>query len=407
MALDKQYYDLMSVYQRIRPGDFAFVRTDLNVPHSKEVIAVSEHRIRKAGPTLRRLSGLQARIIVCTHWQEGKKCFDVAELAPIIRKHANADVIVADKDCIGAQRKELQSRIKPGQILLLQNVRIHHEEEEKNNDKEFAKELIDGCQFYINDAPGTSHRKHASIMAAEFFGVQHRGAGDLLKEEFYEFISIRNRVLDLAYQKDCRQNNRIPLLVVAGGAKLDKIKSLPEILALPGVKAIVGGRVGHAIARYKELITWGKMPEDPKIIAMIDKIDLSQGNVLLPIDHLTYESKKGSDIWDIGPETVNLFETEIRMAEIIFANAVMGFAEQDCCDATSKILKTIANINKNKPPSSRQTHTVMGGGETSSFLAKYKIPEDNFSKISPSGGAGLELLANGMLPGIWPLVIQK
>ncbi len=331
-------------------GKRVLLRCDFNVPLSEEGVVLDDFRIKETIPTIRYLADNGAKIILMSHLgrPEGK-VVEGLRLTPIREKlEEYLDLpIKKSEDCIGPAAEELINKTNPGEVLLLENLRFHKEEEE--NGDNFAKELAKSGDIYINDAFGACHRSHASIVGIPKYLAS--GAGLLLEKE----IKSLNRII---------KNPQKPLISIIGGAKVETKAKLINKISEVSDWVLVGGLIKKELDDKKIPLTFPR-----KIIA--------------PLNNL--EGK------DIGPETIELFKEKISLAKTIFFNGVLGRIEKkEFSKGTEEILEAIIQS---------KAFSVVGGGEMLAVINRLGII-DKFSHVSTGGGAMLAFLSGDKLPGI-------
>ncbi|HBH87272.1 MAG TPA: phosphoglycerate kinase [Syntrophaceae bacterium] len=356
-------------------GKNVLVRGDLNVPLSENGNMQDDFRIKQITPTLHFLLDKKAKVILCSHFTEEK--ISLKTVTPALRKFLNMDVIFVN-DCIGYAVEQEVQKLKPGQLLLLENLRTYPGEEK--NDPEFAKSLAKYADIYVNDAFGVCHRNHASVSAiVKFFLPGNVFAGNLLMEE----------VQTISYHL---KNPKKPIVAIIGGAKIEtKVKVIKKFLDMPDCDVLLGGKIAHAILRRKKEINFGAMP-DQKVFPYIDEIEIHNHRIHLPTDNVVY-FKKGiqEEVYDVGPETIKEFNEKIAAARTIFFNGPIGYFEDERNIGTVEILKAISR--------NRTAFSIVGGGETNSVIYKNNL-EDKISYISTGGGAFLAFITGDRLPGL-------
>ena len=375
-------------------GARVFVRADFNVPLEDGRIT-DDTRIRAAVPTLKLLADAGARVVVASHLGRPKKGPDpAASLKPVAARLSEllGKAVATAPDCVGPEVQRLAAALAPGEVLLLENVRFHKEEEA--NDPAFAKRLIDDTRstVFVNDAFGTAHRAHASTEGVARH-VKTAVAGLLMEKEL--------RYLGMALEGKER-----PFVAVLGGAKVsDKIQVIESLL--PRVDALfVGGGMAYTFFRAAGAPTGKSLVEE-------DKLELARGllarggkKIRLPIDHVVASAFKEDaerrvlpadqvpDGWmglDIGPETAQMFAKEIRAAKIVLWNGPMGvFEMKPFAEGTLAIARALAD--------GRGT-TVVGGGDSVAAVNQMGLA-DKIDHVSTGGGASLEFLAGDPLPGV-------
>ncbi|HXG31479.1 MAG TPA: phosphoglycerate kinase, partial [Thermodesulfobacteriota bacterium] len=280
-----------------------------------------------------------------------------------------------------------------GEVMLLENLRFH--KEETDNDPHFAKELASLGDIYVNDAFGTSHRKHASTYGmASYFDL--RLAGFLVNRE-------------LKFLTKLRDNPDHPFVVIVGGAKIkDKISALKNLIEKAD-KVLIGGGVAYTFLKAKGISVGSSVTEDEMMDWVKEALSQYGDKIFLPVDHVVAESIEKRKTYmvvdneipaelkgfDIGPKTVRKYTSEIKGNGAIFWNGPMGVFEVDEFSAgTTHIARAVALATW------RGATTVVGGGETISAIRKAEVMDSEIVHISTGGGASLEFLGGAELPGI-------
>jgi phosphoglycerate kinase len=382
-----------------------FIRVDFNVPLSEDGSEITDDtRIRETLPTLEYAIRHKAKLILASHLGRPKgKVNPKYSLRPVVDRlrvlldhHLGEQVNVAfSPDCVGELATELSRQLESGQVLLLENLRFHAEEEA--NDPKFAKQLASLCEIYVNDAFGSAHRAHASTEGITHF-VKQSAAGLLMEKE-------------LTYMGKALEEPAKPFVAILGGAKVsDKIKVIDNLLDKVNV-LIIGG--GMAYTFHKAL---GR--EIGTSLLEADKIDLAKETMakaeakgvrlLLPVDNViadrfapdakhqvydgTGEYPQGWMGLDIGPKTIEIFAKEVAEASTIVWNGPMGVFEFPAfAVGTTKIAKAVA--------ANEDCISIVGGGDSVSAIKKAGV-EDKITHISTGGGASLEFLEGKKLPGV-------
>ncbi len=386
------------------------LRVDFNVPLSKKGVIEDDFRIRQAIPTIKYLINNKAKIIVISHLgnpkydKNGKIFFRTKSekgkytLGPVAKRLAELlgrKVNFLD-NCVGRKVEERTKKIKRSDILFLENLRFHKEEEENN--QEFAKSLAALGDIYVNDAFGSCHRLHASIVGVPKYLPSFGGL--LLGKEV--------RALSKIIEKPKR-----PLVIIIGGAKiLSKIKVVNYFMKKAD-HLLVGGKISNTILTVKGICpgrTWP--PED--IVSEIESANLTSTKLHLPLDAVVSPNEEGNVyvrksaigsvkkdelILDIGPETIKMFSRIIKSAETIVWAGPLGFFEKPLFEKGTKLIAESIVNNDN-------AFKVAGGGDTIFALSKFHL-RDKFNHVSTGGGAMLSFLSGEKLPGIEALKNNK
>lgn len=377
-------------------GKKVLVRCDFNVPLDKETGKITDNRrIRAAIPTIEYLIDHNAKVILCSHLGRPKGEFNLKySLKPVaeeLSKLLGKEVKLA-KDVIGEDAEKLTSEIKEGEVVLLENVRFHKEEEE--NDPEFAKKLASFAEIYVNDAFGTAHRAHASTAGvADYLPAV---SGFLIEKEL-EFLG---NALD---------NPERPFVAILGGAKVsDKIGVIENLLDKVDT-LIIGGGMAYTFYKAQGHSIGTSICEEDKIDLandILNKAKEKNVEILLPIDnHVSAEySNEAEDKYidsveipegfmglDIGPKTIELFKNTIKNAKTVVWNGPLGVTEfSKFEEGTKAIAEALAET---------EAVTVIGGGDSAAAVEKFGLA-DKMTHISTGGGASLEFLEGKVLPGI-------
>ncbi|HXI14370.1 MAG TPA: phosphoglycerate kinase [Thermoanaerobaculia bacterium] len=376
-------------------GQKIFYRVDYNVPMEKGEISDTT-RIEETLPTLLMMRERGAVIIIASHLGRPKgKRNEEYSLRPVRDEVAdllNLDIQWAD-DCVGPEVEAKASSLGPGQILMLENLRFHAEEE--GNDDSFARSLRKLADVYVNDAFGACHRAHASIVALPNLYEKGKKAGGLLLVNELRFL-----------QKITHVSDR-PFVAVLGGAKIaGKIEPLEALVKLAD-KVLVGGGMANTFLASQGTDLGASLvdAESKEIAARIIKD--GGDKVILPVDLVVTDSIENAtnirrvDVTDkfgsadravdIGPKTVERFAGEIAAARTIFWNGPMGvFEKEEFAAGTRAVAQAVAAAN---------AISVVGGGE-SVEAAKSSGHSERISHISTGGGASLEFIAGSELPGV-------
>ena len=381
-------------------GKRVLVRCDFNVPLDGTKIT-DETRIVAALPTIKYLLDHNAAVILCSHLGRPKGEFNMKySLAPVAERLSEKldKKVVLAKDVIGPDAQKCVSEMKPGDVVLLENVRFHKEEEK--NDPEFAKKLASFAEIYVNDAFGTAHRAHASTE-----GVAHylpAVAGFLIGKE----LDVMGKALE---------NPARPFVAILGGAKVsDKIGVITNLLEKVDT-LIIGGGMSYTFQKALGGSIGKSLCEEDKIDLareMLEKAKEKGVRILLPVDNIcgqefsndtlriTVHSKQIPDGWegmDIGPQTQALFAAEIANAATVVWNGPMGVFEfPNFAGGTRAIAQALAD--------NHNCVSIIGGGDSAAAVEQMGYA-DKMTHISTGGGASLEYLEGKELPGI--AVIQN
>ena len=367
-----------------------FMRVDFNVPlvpGGQEI--TSDKRIRAAIPSIQYVLAHGGSLVLASHLgrPKGKRNPEMS-LKPVavrLEELLGRRVHMAP-DCIGTQVEEMLPA--SGEILLLENLRFHPEEEA--NDPEFSKKLAALCDVYVNDAFGTAHRAHASTVGMIQF-VPKAAAGLLMEKE-------------LEYLGKAITNPERPCVAILGGAKVsDKIEVIQNMLKVVD-KLLIGGAMAYTFMKAKGQETGKSLVEDDKIDLAKDLMESAGSKLMLPVDHaISPEFTGGGEpvyravipadqmALDIGPETVEEYSSIIAAAKTVIWNGPMGVFEKPPFDrGTVALAKAVADSGAT---------SIVGGGDSEKAIKSAGL-SDRISHISTGGGASLEFLSGIELPGV-------
>lgn len=355
-------------------GKTVFMRLDFNVPLENGKVT-DDSRITEALPTIQYALSKGARLVIGSHLGrpdgKAKPEFSMEPVAAHLAHVLGLEVTLAD-DCVGEGIELMVKSLKNGAVLLLENLRFHAGEEK--NDPEFVGKLAALCDIYVNDAFGTAHRKHASTYGMAQ-AAQVKGMGFLIEKE-------------LKFLEPLVKNPAKPFYAVLGGSKVtDKIKTIEALLReVDGI--CIGGAMAHAFWAVKgtPIPSGAKQPKAEDVDAA-RAILREAGRKEIPI-HLPIDTNLG---FDIGPRTAEQFSKFLSNGKTIFWNGPLGWFEKpEYAVGTNEVAKAIAETNAVK---------IVGGGDTVSAIKASGLA-DKFDHLSTGGGAVLEFIENGSLPGI-------
>jgi 3-phosphoglycerate kinase len=372
-------------------GKRVIMRVDFNVPVENGRIT-DDRRIAQALPTIRNVLDRGGRLILMSHLGRPKSGpearFSLKPTAERLSQLLGKDVQFAS-DCIGPEVEKQAAGLKDGEVLILENLRFHKQEEK--NDPAFAQQLARLGDVYVNDAFGTAHREHASTFgAAQAMQGKPRVIGFLIQKE-------------LKYLGDAISNPQRPFVAILGGAKVsDKIQVIEALL--PKVDALL---IGGAMA-YTFFLAQGK--QVGRSLVEPDKVDLARsllakagGKLKLPVDTVIADAidstatsiAGGGSIpadksgFDIGPKTVEAYQAEIARAKTVIWNGPMGvFEKPQFAAGTRAVAQAVADATR------KGATTVIGGGDSAAAIEQMGL-SDKVSHVSTGGGASLEYLENG------------
>lgn len=363
------------------------MRVDFNVPIENGKIR-DDSRIVASLPSIQYILNQGASLILMSHLGRPKKKEAASSLAPCAQRLSELlkQPVAMAPDCIGPEVVKMASELRPGQVMLLENLRFHPGEEEPEKDPSFAKSLASLGSCYVNDAFGTAHRAHSSTaLIARYFPTQS-AMGFLIQKEL-QFLS------------PILEHPPRPFYAIMGGAKISSkigvIKNLIE-----RVDALfIGGGMSYTFMRAKEIPIGNSISEDPKTIQGLDL-----RKIHLPLDLVISDGKSPPQVvstsegipagWegmDIGPKTIAAWSKDLQKGATIFWNGPLGaFEKPPFATGTRAIAETLAHA-KGK--------TIIGGGDSVAAIQEMGLGP-SFAHLSTGGGASLEFLEFGHLPGI-------
>lgn len=377
-------------------GKRVLMRVDFNVPMDKGVVT-DDKRIRATLPTIQYVLEQGASLIVMSHLGRPKGVgfeaeFSLKSASDVLAKLLNKPVKIAS-DCIGTEVESLSKNLKSGEVLMLENVRFHKEEEK--NDPEFAKKLAALGEIYVNDAFGSAHRAHASTEGvAKYLPAI---SGFLMQQE-------------LEYLSKATMNPERPYVAILGGAKIsDKIAVIENLLTKCDT-LIIGGGMANTFLAAKGFNMAESLVEQTAIDTAKKIIANSGSKLLLPVDGVVglkadpqaqpkiFDANKvpsGGSMMDIGPRSIESFSNVLKNAKLVVWNGPMGvFEDPRYSEGTFAIAKLLATCGAT---------TVIGGGDSASAVKKAGVAKQ-MSHVSTGGGASLEFLEGKILPGVAALM---
>jgi phosphoglycerate kinase len=379
-------------------GKRVFIRVDFNVPLDAGRVS-DDTRIRETLSTLRLAIERGARLVLASHLGRPKGKVDPQySLAPVAAKLCEmlGKPVAFAADCVGADAEAKSKALGNGEVLLLENVRYHAEEEA--NDPGFAKQLAALCdQLFVCDAFGSAHRAHASVVGITKF-VRQSAAGLLMERE-------------LTYLGKAISNPERPFVAVLGGAKVsDKIEVVQNLMKLADAM-LIGGAMAYTFLKSQGLPVGKSLVENDKLAlarGLLEEARCRKFRLLLPVDHVLAESPDSSttktadiaktpDGWmglDVGPKTIARFGQEISKARTIVWNGPLGMFEKPAfAQGTLAMARAVAAATVGGATS------IVGGGDSVAAVEQSGVASQ-ISHISTGGGASLEFLAGEKLPGV-------
>jgi phosphoglycerate kinase len=377
-------------------------RVDFNVPVENGVVT-DDTRIRATLPTLQKIIKENGKAILMSHFGRPKgKPEAKYSLAPTAKKLSEliGRGVKLAPDCIGGEVEAMVNALEPGEILLLENVRFHAEEEK--NDAEFSKQLAALGEVYVNDAFGAAHRAHASTQGVAKIHKDAAVAGYLMKAE----LAALGKLLGEAPR---------PYVVILGGAKVsDKIEVIHNLITRIS-HLLIGGGMAYTFLKAQGHTIGNSLVEEDKINIALNVMKVAEYSnprkpvkLELPVDHVIASTIEGKDALphkeldipvgklagDIGPKTIEHFRAIILQAKTILWNGPMGvFERESFATGTMKIAEAVAEAT------GRGAFSVVGGGDSVAALGRSGLTA-KISHVSTGGGASLEFLGGRELPGV-------
>jgi phosphoglycerate kinase len=377
-------------------GKRVLVRVDFNVPLHADGTITNDRRIQAALPTIRRVLEAGASAIVMSHL--GRPKGDPKKDAPFTMDRVARRLgellgkpVHKVNEVVGPRVDEAAKRLKPGEVLLLENLRFHPGEQK--GDTEFARQLAALADVFVNDAFGTCHRADASMVAVpQAMAGKPRVVGFLVAKE----LDILGQLLSSA---------RRPFVAILGGAKVsDKIGFIKSLMSRAD-RILIGGAMSYTLMKSQGKSTGGSRVEEDKLSVAKDLLDLAGNKIVLPLDHLVVQQLNAPDGrrviegeiprgWigvDIGPRTIGAYTDEIARAATVVWNGPMGkFEDEPYSQGTRAIAQAMA--------SSKAT-TIVGGGETAEAVEEFGLA-GKMTHVSTGGGAFLEYIEGTPFPAL-------
>ena len=373
-------------------GKKVLMRVDFNVPLSDGKIT-DDTRLRESLPSIQYILKNGGSVILMSHLgrPKGKKDpqFSLKPCSDALAKLLNHPVQFAT-DCIGPEVEKKAQQLKPGDVLLLENLRFYSAEEEPEEDPSFAEKLSHLGDVYVNDAFGTAHRTHSSTATIAKYFPAKAAVGFLMQKEIYVLTSIL-------------QHPKRPFFAIIGGAKISSKMGVLKALLSKVDKLFVGGGMAYTFFKAEGIAIGNSLCEEELVSSVKPLLD----KVILPVDvvianafsndaqHKTIAASAGiPDGWqgvDIGPKTARMWGEAFQKAATIFWNGPVGVFEMpNFAKGTAEIAKSLAASHAKR---------IVGGGDSVAAIQKLKLA-DGFTHLSTGGGASLEFIEYGRLPGI-------
>ena len=391
--------DKLSIRDLQLSGKRVFIRVDFNVPLADGKVT-DDTRIRATLPTLKLAIERSARLVLASHLGRPKgkpdRKYSLEPVAARLEDLLSHKVHFAN-DCVGKEAEEDSKRLKNGEVLMLENVRFHPEEEK--NDELFSRKLAVLCDdMFVCDAFGSAHRAHSSVVGITKF-VRQAAAGLLMEKE-------------LEYLGKAIMNPERPYLAILGGAKVsDKIEVIQNLMKIANTM-MIGGAMAYTFFRAKGFPTGKSLVEEDKVelaLTLIGEAREKGFRFILPVDHVLARAPEDgaptqiSSVestpadWmglDIGPKTIELFRREIAKARTIVWNGPLGMFEKPAfARGTLEVARAVAEAT------GKGATTIVGGGDSVAAVEAAGVA-GKISHISTGGGASLEFLAGRKLPGV-------
>jgi len=376
-------------------GKRVFLRVDFNVPMDKAGAISDDSRIKACLPTIKYLMDHNARVVICSHLgRPDGKVVESLRLTPIAKRLSEllGKPVEALRQCIGPEVEDAIDRLKDGGVVLLENIRFHPEEEA--NDPNFAKALSQLADIFVNDAFGSSHRAHASVVGVAKYLPAVSG---FLMETEIEALG------------GALENPKRPFAAMIGGAKVSGKLAVMENIMNKVDALLIGGGMAATFLKSMGYRVGDSMVENDRldyVRQLMEKAKSKGPKLLLPQDSVvaakleagastkTVPVTKIPDGWtiaDIGPDTILEFSTELKKCKTVVWNGPVGVFEiPEFANGTHSMIKVLADL---------KATTVIGGGSTTEAVVEMGLA-DKMSHVSTGGGASLEFLEGKVLPGV-------
>lgn len=388
-------------------GKKILMRVDFNVPLNKNGEITDDTRIVASLPSINYVLEHGGALILMSHLgrPKGKKASE-SSLAPCAKRLSEmlGKPVLLAPDCVGPETEKLAKSLKPGEIMLLENLRFHQGEEHPDEDPNFAKQLASMGDFYVNDAFGAAHRAHSSITEIAKYFPGKSATGFLLEKE----ISFLGKAL---------LEPRRPFCAIIGGAKISTKIGVIESLLHKADVLLIGGGMAYTFYKAQGWSIGNSLHEDAFVAKAKDLLKIS-GNgaarLILPLDNVVADKVEDGAVTkitnasegipegyqgvDIGPKTIQKFTEELKKASTILWNGPLGVFEiKEFAKGTNAIAQVVSELNAT---------TIVGGGDSIAALQQAGLA-DKISHLSTGGGASLEYIEYGTLPGVDALSASK
>ena len=376
-------------------GKRVFLRVDFNVPMDKSGAISDDSRIKACLPTIEYLVDHDARVVICSHLgRPDSKVVESLRLTPIAKRLSEllGKPVEALRQCVGPEVEDAIDRLRDSNVVLLENIRFHPEEEA--NDPDFAKALSQLADIFVNDAFGTSHRAHASVVGVAKYLPAVSG---FLMEKEIEALG------------GALENPKRPFAAMIGGAKVSGKLAVLENIVNKVDALLIGGGMAATFLKSMGYGVGDSMVENDRldyVRQLMEKAKSKGTKLLLPQDSVVAEKLEagastktvpvtkipdGWTIGDIGPDTIREFSTELKKCKTVVWNGPVGVFEiPEFANGTHSMIKVLADL---------EATTVIGGGSTAEAVIEMGLA-DKMSHVSTGGGASLEFLEDKVLPGV-------